>query len=145
MGETLRLLWTASRGWKDPLLMWQVLDECLAWARERGKTLVIVHGDADGGDMIGKLYGLVTPGAEQEAHPADWEGPCQDRCKPGHRRKNRRGREYCPMAGSYRNEMMIGLGADRCAAFIWDGSHGASNCASGAERAGIPTRRYVNG
>ena len=143
MPGTSRLLWTASRDWTDPLLMWNVLDECAAWARGQGATLVIVHGDAPGGDMFAKLYGQITDGCEHEPHPADWEGPCRDRCKAGHRRKDRRGREYCPAAGNYRNELMVGLGADRGAAFIRARSSGASNCARLAEDAGIPVRRYT--
>ena len=122
----------------------EVLDECREWARGRGKTLVIIHGDAGGGDQIAKLYALLTPGVEQEPHPASWEGPCNPRrCQPGHRRTNRRGREYCPAAGDYRNEEMVATGADRGAAFIRAQSPGASNCARLAERADIPTRKYT--
>jgi hypothetical protein len=144
MGDTLRLLWTASRDWTDPLKMWNVLSECHVWAREQGKTLICVHGDAPGGDMICKLFAQITPGVEEEAHPADWEGPCRDRCKPGHRRKNKRGRAYCPAAGNYRNEEMAALGGDRAAAFIYDRSPGASHGASEFKKAGIPTRRYTD-
>ena len=144
MADTMRLLWTASRDWTDPLLMWNVLNECHQWAREQGKTLVIVHGDAGGGDQFAKLYGLITIGCEQEPHPADWAGPCRDTCKPGHRRKDRHGRDYCPAAGNYRNEEMAALGADRGAAFIKARSAGASNCARLAEKASIPTRRFTD-
>jgi hypothetical protein len=143
--DTGRLIWTASRSWTDPVLMWEVAGECLEWARSQGKALVIVHGDAPGGDQIAKLFGEIIPGCQHEPHPADWEGPCRDdpRCKPGHRRKDRAGRDYCPMAGIYRNEdKLIGPGGDRCAAFIKARSRGASNCAALAEKAGIPTRRY---
>jgi YspA, cpYpsA-related SLOG family len=143
MADSLRLLWTASRDWTEPLRMWDVLGECRAWAREQGKTLIIVQGDAGGGDQIAKLYGLITEGCEQESYPADWEGPCRDTCKPGHRRNGKNGRPYCPAAGNYRNEGMVALGADRCAAWIKAGSAGASNCARLAERAGIPTRRFT--
>lgn len=120
--------------------MWNVFTECHAWARGQGKTLVIVHGDAPGGDQIAALFAQATPGCENEPHPADWEGPCRDRCKPGHRRKGKHGREYCPAAGNYRNEEMVACGADRAAAFIRAGSAGASNCARLAKKAGIPTR-----
>ena len=143
MADTLRLLWTASRDWTDPLLMWNVLNECHSFAREHGKTLMIAHGDAPGGDQIAKLYALITVGCEQEPHPADWEGPCRDRCKPDHRRTDKHGREYCPMAGNYRNEeKLVGGGGDRGVAFINARSAGASNCARLMEKAGIPTRRY---
>jgi hypothetical protein len=140
---TVRLLWTASRDWADPLCMWKVLNECQTWAGDLGKTLVIVHGDGPGGDQIGKLYGLVTSGCEEESHPADWEGPCRDRCRPGHRRRGRGGRDYCPAAGNYRSEDMVTLGAHRAAAFIRARSNGASYCAALAEAAGVATRRYT--
>ncbi len=145
MADTLRLLTTSSRDWCKPLVMWNVFTECHAWARDQGKTLVIVHGDAPGGDQIASLFAQITPGCRNEPHPADWEGPCGDRCKAGHRRKDRRGRDYCPAAGNYRNTAMVALGADRGAAFIRAGSPGATHCARIAGRAGIPVRKYTDG
>lgn len=144
MADPLVLIWTASRDWTDPVRMWDVLNECRDWAHAQGRTLVIRHGDAPGGDQIAKLYGEITEGCVQDPHPADWEGPCRGdpRCKPGHRRTDKRGRDYCPMAGIYRNEdELVSPGGDRCAAFIKAKSPGASNCARLAEKAGIPTRR----
>lgn len=143
MTETVRLLWTASRDWTDPLKMWNVLNEHHWRAREQGKTLVIVHGDAPGGDQIAKLYAQITIGCEDEPHPADWEAPCRKRCKPAHRRRDRRGRDYCPMAGHYRNEEMVALGAGKAEAFIKDRSRGASGCADLAAKAGIEVRRFT--
>lgn len=143
MAEQFRLLWTASRDWTDPRTMWDVLSECHAEARRQGRHLVIVHGDAPGGDQIAKLYGQVVDGVTEEGHPADWESPCSPRCNHGPRRRDKHGRDYCQAAGMYRNEKMIALGADRAAAFIKDQSPGASGCAKRAKEAGIPTRRYL--
>jgi YspA, cpYpsA-related SLOG family len=136
--KTFRALITGSRDWIEPLRTWEALNECRAKARRRGCILVVIHGDAPGADMIAKLYAQLTAGVEQEPHPANWEGPCNPRrCKPGYRRTGKNGREYCPAAGDYRNEEMIATGADRAAAFIRAGSHGASNCARLAQRGGI--------
>ena len=145
MGEPFRLLWTASRDWVKPREMWTVLGGFHSYASGKGRILVIVHGDAPGGDMIGKLFGQITEGAEEEAHPADWEGPCRETCEPGHRRKDKHGRYYCPAAGMYRNEEMVALGAARCAAWIRARSPGASRCALLAQRSGIETRRFTDG
>jgi hypothetical protein len=141
-GPPLRLLWTASRDWADPLLMWNVLNACHRWARDQDRALIVVHGDAPGGDQIAKLFGVLTAGCEHEPHPAGWEDPCRETCRPGHRRVGKSGRDYCPAAGNYRNQRMVTLGADRAAAFIRDRSRGASDCADRAEKAGIPVRRY---
>jgi hypothetical protein len=45
----------------------------------------------------------------------------------------------------YRNEEMVGLGADLCLAFIVDESRGATHCAWAAERSGIETIRFRAG
>lgn len=144
MAEPFRLLVTASRSWHQPRDIWEALEECHRYAKSQGRNLLIVHGDADGGDQIAKLFGQVVPGAYEEGHPADWDGRCGPQCKPGHRRTRRDGTTYCPAAGMYRNEDMVKAGADRAAAFIRNRSHGASGCARLAERASIPTRRYVD-
>lgn len=142
MTEPFRLLVTASRDWSEPGDMWKRLQEARAWANGHGRILLVVHGDAPGGDQIAKLFGQIVGGAYEEGHPADWEGPCTDRCQPEHRRKRRDGTSYCPAAGMYRNEAMVALGAERAFAFIRNRSHGASGCARLAEKAGIKTRRY---
>ena len=77
--QYLRVLVSASRSWRKPLDIWTTLGHCLTEAQRQGKTLVVVHGDADGGDQIAKLFGQVHEGAVDEPHPADWDGPCQPR------------------------------------------------------------------
>jgi hypothetical protein len=56
--------------------------------------------------------------------PADWSGP--------------RGNG----AGFARNQAMVDRGAERCHAFIWNDSRGASDCADRAEAAGIEVVRH---
>ena len=75
--QYLRVLVSASRSWRKPLDIWTALGHCLTEAQRQGKTLVVVHGDADGGDQIAKLFGQVHEGAVDEPHPADWDAPCR--------------------------------------------------------------------
>ena len=144
MGEPYRVLVTASRDWLHPREIWMALGQCHDEARRKGRTLLIVHGNAPGGDQVAKLYGQVVPGAYEEGHDADWEGPCGPDCKPGHRRRGKGGADYCPAAGMYRNAKMVALGAERAAAFIRNRSSGASGCAAMAQKAGIPTKRFTD-
>jgi YspA, cpYpsA-related SLOG family len=144
MADPYRVIVTASRDWLKPLDIWRALGECRAQAQWQGRVLVVVHGNAPGGDQIAKLYGQTVPGATEEGHDADWEGPCGPVCKPGHRRKGKGGVSYCPAAGMFRNAKMVALGADRAAAFIRNRSSGASGCADLAEKAGIPTKRWTD-
>jgi hypothetical protein len=145
MPDTVVLVVTASRDWDQPVLMWTALGECLEWARSLGKTLIVRHGGAPGGDQLASLFAQITPGCVNDPYPADWEGPCQNRdgrCPPGHRRRNKRGREYCPMAGHYRNEDMVAAGLDRGLACIKDRSRGAAGCAELMKDAGVKPRIY---
>lgn len=133
-----RLLVTASRDWTDPLKMWETLTHFLCEARGQGRDLLIVHGDAAGGDQIAKLFGLVRAHCGEEGHPADWKAPCRSTCQPGHRQPRKDG-DYCPAAGMYRNkEEIVGPGGDYGVAFIKNNSPGASGCLKMMRAAGIP-------
>ena len=136
----LRVGITASRSWHRPLDIWQALGQCLDAARAAGKTLVVVHGDADGGDQCAKLFGQVHDGAVEEPHPADWNAPCRETCRHGHRKTRKDGSTYCPAAGNYRNEVIATSGLWRSAAFIRAGSRGATDGAAAFRRAGVPPR-----
>lgn len=133
----LRVLVSASRSWHRPLEIWTALDHCLAEARRQGKTLVVVHGDADGGNQVAKLFGQVHDGAVDEPHPADWDAPCRAACKPGHRRPRQDGTTFCPAAGMYRNEVMARSGLWRAACFIRRRSPGTTGCAAAVRAAGL--------
>ena len=135
--QYLRVLVSASRSWRKPLDIWTALGHCLAAAQRQGKTLVVVHGDADGGDQIAKLFGQVHEGAVDEPHPADWDGPCGPRCRPGHRKSRKDGTTFCPAAGMYRNDEMAGSGLWRAACFIRQRSSGTTGCAASVRRAGL--------
>jgi hypothetical protein len=131
-----RVLITGSRTWDDVA----VIEDALRPHFRRGAVLVS-GACPKGADAICERVwegwgGLV------ERHPADWEGPCRDACKPGHRKPDRQGGTYCPAAGTYRDAEMVAEGAEVAEAFIRDGSHGATTTADLAEQAGISTSRH---
>lgn len=119
-----RLLITASRTWDDVATLRAVLD---GYADRYGARLVVVHGHCpDGGDAIADAWYVERYGREPERHPADW---------------SLHGRA----AGPIRNSAMVSTRPDECLAFLRDGSRGTADCAGKAERAGIPTTRYLYG
>lgn len=162
-----RILVTGSRSWPNPAPVADVLDAQLAALPAGGTLTVVVGYDPQrryppGVDKITYEYcESVAAFAERqgkalvaETHPADWQAPCRPECDHGPRPVNRRGRDYCPAAGDYRNVGMVVRGARFCLAFIMPcakprcrkksshGSHGAAHCAALAEAAGIETTRY---
>ena len=132
-----RILITGSRGWVDVDTIRIALAQ-EAWVSNG--DAVVVHGTAHGADQLASRQATLM-GLAVEEHPADWSGPCDSKCPPGHRG------DYCPRAGHRRNQKMVDLGADVLLAFILDQSRGASDCAKRAEAAGIPVRyfRHVTG
>ena len=149
--KPFRVLVTASRTFTDE----QPIRDALApiIAMHGPENVVVVHGDAEGGDKTADRIATAWTGVTVERHPADW-GRCSPSCRPAHRRGRRDHTTYCPAAGLRRDAEMVALGADLCLAFIDPctkpgcrkikphGSHGASHTADLAEKAGIPTRRY---
>jgi hypothetical protein len=144
----MRVIVTGSRTWRAANVIREKLEACLETSAHAGDELVVVHGDCrSGADTYAEVWARwhqrrghpVIP----EAHPANWEGPCRDTCRPGHRRPDPRGWDVCPQAGFTRNEEMVALGAELCLAFIADNSKGASHCARIAEEAGIHTLRFA--
>lgn len=139
MDEPFRLLVTGSRDWPDPD---RVRGALAAVAAQGHPVLVIVHGDAPRGvDKIASRWVWQQRQAgrtniREERHPADWD---------------RHGRR----AGMLRNAEMVDDGAHACFAWIAPcsqrgcrnpephGSHGASDCADRAEKAGIHVRRFT--
>lgn len=139
---TFRMLVTGSRSWKDPGPIERAIYDMAMEAAQLGKDLVVVHGFCRGADKLAqgivlrqRAHGWIH--IHEESHPAPWDAACIERCRPGHRRRRANGTDFCPAAGTYRNELMVSLGADACFAFIKDQSPGATRCAEFAEAAGI--------
>ena len=138
----IRVLFTGSR-YASPYqdghraTIWSALLE-VHRAYPDGTWFTLVHGDAPGADRMAAAYAAHL-GWAVEPYPADWDGPCGDRCQPNHRTA-RRGRPgtYCPAAGAYRNQRMVDLGADVCVATPMRYSRGTRDCVRRAKAAGIP-------
>lgn len=77
---------------------------------------IIAHGNAPGLDRLAG-EAAKRKGFEIREFPADWEGPCRDTCKAGHRRQRRSGGDYCPAAGVFRNQEMLDSGAQMLVSF----------------------------
>lgn len=141
-----RILVTGSRTWTDR----QAIDRALAtawWDLGAHHGIILVSGHCEtGADKLAEeswtAAGQKIGGLKVEPHPADWP-TCAPSCKPGHRKVNRQGDEYCPSAGHRRNAEMVALGADLCLAFIRNASPGATGCADLAAKAGIPVRPFT--
>jgi len=117
--EQTRILITGSRDWRSPGTIATAL-EPLA----RISNAVLVSGACPTGadaqaETIWTNWGLPV-----ERHPADW-------------------RKHGKRAGFIRNAQMVDAGAAVCLAFILNESKGATHTADLADRAGIPTRRWV--
>lgn len=129
---------TGSRRWTDAQLLEDTL--LLIWhdALQIGYDgIELMQGCAEGADTIGGQWARRN-GILVRERPANWEGPCASECPPGHRRRNRRGLEYCPLAGHRRNQHMVD---ERPALFVAaqvHGSTGTADCIRRAKTAGIP-------
>ncbi|MFJ7023211.1 SLOG family protein [Streptomyces sp. NPDC101117] len=129
---------TGSRRWSDIPLLETTL--YLVWhdALQIGYDgIELMHGCAEGADTFGGQWAKRN-GILVRERPADWEGPCGPECQPGHRRRNRRGTDYCPLAGHRRNQQMVD---ERPALFVaahHANSTGTADCLRRAKAAGIP-------
>lgn len=116
----MRVLVTGSRTWTDRNMIHRLLHK--GWMLH--PDLIVVHGDCPEGadriaDEIALRYGMTI-----QRYPADW---------------NTHGKR----AGFIRNAQMVDTTPDMCLAFIHNYSRGASMCAELAEKAGIPTFRFL--
>lgn len=115
----MRILVTGSRDWDDREAI------LLSFQDYLGQDNVLVSGACPtGADRMAEEIAEDFLGWKVERHPADWNG-------------------LGKRAGFVRNAEMVNLGADVCLAFIKNDSRGASHTARLAEKAGIPTRRFV--
>jgi hypothetical protein len=80
----------------------------------------------------------ITPGVEQESHPARWE---ELDVPEAVIRYDKRNRPYNANVGTIRNAAMVAAGAGMCLAFhrAISATKGTNNCARRAIEAGIPT------
>jgi hypothetical protein len=133
------ILLTGSRSWPDPQRLEDTLLQAWHDALEGGwDGIELMHGHADrGADAIGDAW-AVRHGVPYRRRPADWTGPCADACPPGHRRINRRGHSYCPLAGHRRNQQMVDEHPLLVIAAHHQGSTGTADCMRRARAAGIP-------
>ncbi|MFE6474564.1 SLOG family protein [Streptomyces rochei] len=129
---------TGSRRWPDPPLLENVLTQVWHDALADGYTgIELMHGCAEGADTIGGQW-ATRNNIPVRDRPADWAGPCAPDCPPGHRRRNRRGLEYCPLAGHRRNQQMVDEKPVLLVAASYQNSSGTADCMRRATRAGIP-------
>jgi hypothetical protein len=103
------------------------------------------HGAAPGADC---LFATIARGWGWTVldRPADWDGPCRDTCRTGHRRPKKHGAgTYCPVAGHDRNQDMVDEGADYAVAAYKRGAKngGTSDCVKRIRAAGIDVHRVV--
>lgn len=134
----MRILVTGSRDWPDESFVWGQLDNLAAPALVHSEDVVVAHGKCPtGGDKFADNWGryrtwlqdsYLTYGLGRvrvEPHPADW-------------------RMSRTMAGRWRNQHMVNLGADICVAFLKDHSPGTTHCLQAAAEADIPIKVYYD-
>lgn len=132
---------TGSRKFRDRGRLEDTLLDVWHDALQNGFTgIELMQGCAEGADTMGDQWAKRN-GILVRERPADWEGPCAPDCKPGHRRRNRRGTEYCPLAGHRRNQGMVDERPELFVAAQVNGSTGTADCVRRAEAAGIPVWR----
>ncbi|KPC68301.1 hypothetical protein ADL27_57155 [Streptomyces sp. NRRL F-6602] len=128
---------TGSRRWQDTQLLEDTL--CQTWhdALADYTGIELIHGCAEGADTLAGQWAHRN-GIPVRERPADWTGPCTPDCPPGHRRRNRRGTEYCPLAGHRRNQQMVDEAPVLFVAAQVHGSTGTADRMRRAKKAGIP-------
>lgn|GEM_PF-1924500 len=143
-----RILVTGARAFTDIQALADAVLDVWHDAVTLGGSIVLVHGacyPAKGrngkrpnksADWLAHLI-AVAYGIPDEPHPADWAA-CSPICpdKP-HRKTRRDGTVYCPLAGHWRNQHMVDLGAYLCLAAPVGASTGTRDCMRRARAAGI--------
>lgn len=122
---TLRILVTSSRTWPSRSAVVDALDYLHNWAfRNRCLPLVVVHGDALGGDRYAKQWVVACNDSDiqHEDHPVTNE-------------QYRTGGKGAPM---HRNTFMVDRGADICLSFQNGSTPGTADCTAKAHLAEIP-------
>jgi YspA, cpYpsA-related SLOG family len=149
----VRILITGSREFADREMIRNALLAAVLVYSRPGEEVTVITGTSPRRFPAGKNADRIAAeeaaklGFAVEVHEADWDGPCRPECRHGPRRVHRYGGEYCPVAGNYRNQVMVDSGADTCLAFLQAGAgnRGTSDCCERAGKAGIPVQRYWGG
>lgn len=147
------LLVTGSRRWTARAPIREAFEAVLVRWGLPASAVTVRHGgqgkrDRDTGEVLSGFDLLAGEVAEElgmqvDQQKADWHGPCRAECGHGPR-KVAYGRDYCQMAGFYRNrDRLIAPGARECLGFPLGKSPGTRDCMRSAEAAGIPTRPGV--
>jgi hypothetical protein len=98
----VRVLVCGDRWWRDRFMVRYVLSVLF---KEAGLPFVVIEGGATGADQAAADWAksMRQHGVEHAPVPAEWE-VCGPWCPPTpHRRRNRAGKEFCPVAGVHRN------------------------------------------
>lgn len=101
----------------------ETVDAALDAVRRKRGDFTLVHGGAQGADLLAGLW-AVARGVEVEVHPAAWA-------------------QHGRRAGPLRNQYMLDLGADAVVAF--PGGRGTADMVARAEAAGVPVWRVPVG
>lgn len=131
---------TGSRDYAECWKIYRVLEEILFRLRQADEALTLIHGACPTGadawaDVWGEGYDIKI-----ERYPANWEGPCAESCRAGHRRRFRSGDgDFCPAAGNYRNDYMVLRDLDLLLAFPAIGARnsGTKHCMEAGWLAGV--------
>lgn len=123
-----RLLVTGSRDWADIDAIRAGLADAAAKIKHLA-PITLIHGKARGADTIADAIWARWASShpdlclKPEPHAADWNA-------------------HGKAAGAIRNQLMVSLGADICAAFPLGRSMGTRDCMARAAAAGIPVHNY---
>lgn len=147
---------TGSRTWPadQNKVIHQALETCMSAAFAKNEILDVRVGDARGADKVIYLWADIAHRrgwavGKPQKYAAQWRGECvPGRCKPGHRYSPDNRGEICPMAGYFRNELMVQEYPvpEFCLAFIHDDgrgpSRGATHCATFATEQGVDVTTF---
>lgn len=129
----MRVIVAGSRTFNDYSLLKKKLDYYL----KNVKKVIIVEGECEGADLLGKRYAK-EKGYEWEEFPADW----RDMSEPCVKKAGRWG-YYNALAGHNRNERMAASckKGDACVVFRVNGSTGSSDMLERAEKHKLHVRK----
>lgn len=145
-GYLALVLGLGSREWTDNNLIDDAFTEAWHDALQDGYCgIEVMEGTAPGADSMCGAWAKarVAHGVGHLPVEADWEGPCVNTCRPGHRKTRRDGTEFCPLAGHRRNQAMVDAGPLIALAFQVGESTGTADCLRRLKKAGVPVRRWA--